>query len=237
LIYCVDGKGESVVEGKKIMIYSTNYLFIPAGKRHFYKSDAKHPWTIFWVHFRGTNADVISEILYKKMLTEKNTLIPSDELIGIFHKIYGNLQMGYSTDNMIYTSLAFSNFLRLFIFPDKNNEEKKEANPKAFNNVIQFLKDNIHRSLTLSEIASVVNVSPSHFSNKFKEITGYSPIEYFNHLKLQKACQLLRFTQLRISEVAMEVGIIDPYYFSRLFNSHMGMSPKEFRNKKLMSNV
>jgi AraC family transcriptional regulator of arabinose operon len=234
LIYCVDGKGQATIEGKKFMIHATNYLIIPAGKKHFYQSESVFPWTIYWIHFGGSNASVISEILYKRMLADNNTIIPSDQLLAIFRRMYNSLQMGYSTDNMIYSSLSLSNFLTSFLYPDKNNETT-EKDTKNFDKAIHFLKENIHRSLTLNEIASVVNISPSHFSNKFKEITGYSPIAYFNHLKLQKACQLLRFSQLRISEIAHEVGFDDPYYFSRLFSLNMGVSPKEFRNSKLMT--
>jgi AraC-like DNA-binding protein len=54
---------------------------------------------------------------------------------------------------------------------------------------------------------------------------------YFNHLKMQRACQLLQFTGLRIKEIAAEFGFEDPYYFSRLFTKTMGVSPTDYRNK------
>lgn len=234
LIYCVDGKGQATIEGKKFLIKANNYLIIPAGKRHFYQSESIFPWTIFWIHFGGSNSGIISDILYKRMLAGKNTIVPSDHLPVVFKKMYNTLQMGYSTDNMIYAGLTLSHFLTAFLYPDKMGE----INPNSTQNiekVIRFLKDNIHITLTLKEIASVANISPPHFCNKFKENTGYSPIAYFNHLKLQKACHLLRFSPLRISEIAHAVGMDDPFYFSRLFSSTMGISPKAFRNSKLMT--
>jgi AraC-like DNA-binding protein len=72
----------------------------------------------------------------------------------------------------------------------------------------------------------------SHYSSLFKKKTGFSPIDYFNHLKIQKACQYLQFTQLRIREIALKVGISDPLYFSRLFTQTMGYSPKEYRQHR-----
>jgi AraC-like DNA-binding protein len=56
-----------------------------------------------------------------------------------------------------------------------------------------------------------------------------SPMEYFIHLKIQKSCQLLFNTGVKIKDVAKEIGYDDPYYFSRLFKKLMGMSPEQYR--------
>ena len=82
-------------------------------------------------------------------------------------------------------------------------------------------------------MAKWVNLSGSHFSFIFKKKTGFSPIEYFNHLKVQKACQYLLFTDLRVKEIADKLGIEDPYYFSRMFTKLMGMSPGTYRTKRI----
>ena len=86
--------------------------------------------------------------------------------------------------------------------------------------------------INVEEIAQSVNLSVSHFTSLFKKKTGFSPIEYCNHLKIQRACQYLFFTDLRVKEISFKLGINDPYYFSRLFTKVMGVSPNEYREKK-----
>ena len=93
------------------------------------------------------------------------------------------------------------------------------------------MQENLSKTLSLDNIAQSAHLSVSFFSRKFKQETGYAPIEYFNHLRIQKACQLLHFSQLRINEVASEIGIDDPFYFSRLFKLQMGVSPVQYRKR------
>jgi YesN/AraC family two-component response regulator len=121
----------------------------------------------------------------------------------------------------------------LFIFNEKTDALNKPAPKDITDTAIDFLRAHIHKEVTLEEIALSVNISTSHFSYLFKNKTGFSPIEYFNHLKVQEACQYLLFTNMRIREIGFELGILDPYYFSRMFKKVMGMSPQEYRKKRI----
>ncbi|MDZ7720568.1 MAG: helix-turn-helix transcriptional regulator [Balneolaceae bacterium] len=94
------------------------------------------------------------------------------------------------------------------------------------------MKKNVDQHLKLEELAKHASFSVSHYSNLFKKKTGFAPIEYFIHLKIQKACQYLDLTSLNIYEIAETLGYTDPHYFSRLFQKVMGVSPTAFRNEK-----
>jgi AraC-like DNA-binding protein len=96
------------------------------------------------------------------------------------------------------------------------------------------MQQNLSHLLSLEDIAASVNYSTSHYSAIFRKKTGFAPIEYFNHLKIQKACQFLHYTDLRIKEISDKLGIEDPYYFSRMFSKLMGVSPNQYRARKNM---
>jgi len=68
-------------------------------------------------------------------------------------------------------------------------------------------------------------------SRTFKEATGYTIIEYFNKLKIDKAKELLIEGNKKIREVAQELGFVDEFYFSRTFKKAEGMNPSEFCSK------
>jgi AraC-like DNA-binding protein len=87
--------------------------------------------------------------------------------------------------------------------------------------------------LSLKEMADFSGLSVSHYSFIFKKKTGFPPLEYFNHLKIQLACQYLLFSEMKIKDIGEMLGINDPYYFSRSFRRIMGVSPKFYRESRI----
>lgn len=101
--------------------------------------------------------------------------------------------------------------------------------------LIQEAKDYISENygnseFSLNMIAGYIGVSPSYFSSIFKQGTGQSFIEYLTRARIDRACELLKCTTLRTSEIGEKVGYNDPHYFSTAFKKIMGQSPKEFKN-------
>ena len=232
LIYCHEGKGNVKIRNTEYRIEAGDFIFIPAKKYHWYKKKKKNPWTIFWIHFQGTIANKM--IAYKeKKKGLKGFIRFKEKSIELFTEIYGQLERGYSSGNLMYANMCLWHFFTTFLFNDKYDISGKLNNKDSIDLAIDFLSKHVGSTLSLEEIASEVNLSPSHFSYLFKQKTGYSPIEYFNHLKVQKACQYLLFTKLRIKEISQELGIEDQYYFSRMFTKVMGSSPNEYREKRI----
>lgn len=235
LIYCVEGRGQVKIEEKEFSILPGDFFVIPFGKPHSYGTDIQNPWTIYWCHFKGKQTDEIINQIQQKYKSFKSTVIFSDERIEIFNKLYKNLEAGYSFENISYVNLIFLQFLCSFLFSDRfyNNLETRTEVDQVEES-IRFMQKNIEKVLTLPELAKYVNSSPSHFSATFKKSTGFPPIEYLNHLKIQKACQYLQFTELRIKEIAFKIGIDDQYYFSRLFTKTMGFSPSRYKKQRTL---
>jgi two-component system response regulator YesN len=85
--------------------------------------------------------------------------------------------------------------------------------------------------LSLNDVATLINLSPSHFSTVFAQETCQTFKDYLTEVRIQKAKELLRTTLLRSSDISYQVGYNDPHYFSFVFKKNTGFSPSEFRTQ------
>ena len=96
-----------------------------------------------------------------------------------------------------------------------------------------LMHENLESSISIQDIAERVGMSYSSFRKLFKEYTGLSPASYFQDLKLQRAKDLLRFTQNSIKEIAYSLNFESPDYFSTQFRKKVGKKPSDFRDWNL----
>lgn len=98
---------------------------------------------------------------------------------------------------------------------------------------LAFIQDNYTDDmLSLNKVACAANVSANHFSALFSQEMKKTFIEYLTELRMNKAKQLLRCTDMRSGEIALEIGYKDSHYFSFLFRKTQGLTPSDYRNQK-----
>jgi AraC-like DNA-binding protein len=205
---------------------------VPAGCAHTYGADEKDCWTIYWVHFKGATANRIIHTTIGQIKSHLGSVSFNEKRIGLFEDIYTSLERGYGNDNLCYANMCLWHYVSSFLYPDKFIHSENKQCHDVVEQAISYMQKNLSNLITLTDIAQSVNFSVSHFSSLFRKKTGFSPIEYLIHLKIQKACQYLLFTDLRVKEISERLGIEDPYYFSRMFNKLMGVSPNQYRTKR-----
>ncbi|KAI4446806.1 Protein-glutamate methylesterase/protein-glutamine glutaminase [Eubacterium plexicaudatum ASF492] len=101
---------------------------------------------------------------------------------------------------------------------------------------VRFMEENYaDESLNLNKVACAVNVSANHFSALFLQEMKQTFIEYLTGLRMRKAKELLRCTDMRSGEIALEVGYKDAHYFSFLFKKTQGCTPSAYRSRSRQS--
>lgn len=233
LLYCIDGEGWIEVDENRQKLSTGEVVILPKSKAHSYGSNSKESWSIYWIHMDGTMAPYFCEGMEKPLYinTEKNSRI--EDRLELFEDIFSILKNGYSKINLDYSITVLFHFLGSlkFINAFRSSLSDRQSKRDMIEEAIHFMRENLQRQIKLEEIATYTNYSVSHFSILFKQKTGYSPLNYFNQLRIQAACHHLDFSDMQINQIAMMTGFEDQFYFSRIFSKIMGMSPKEYRKR------
>lgn len=94
---------------------------------------------------------------------------------------------------------------------------------------MNYIREHMDRDITLEELLRLTGMSKSHFSRKFKNLTGKTFVTYLNDLRIEAAKKYLRETKQPIYWIAKQVGYADERYFRRIFRERVGDNPKQFR--------
>ncbi|MDO3695241.1 AraC family transcriptional regulator [Wenyingzhuangia sp. chi5] len=229
-IYCTKGKGEIYINKVKTEISPNQFFIIPKNTKHEYKANKEDPWSIYWFHFNGS----LASELYKRYENTKNSrnITFSNEKIELFHKIFHLFDNNHLEHQIEYANLLSLNFINNFIYHDYDSNIEEISNDTIIESIKKYLLNNLNKSFTLDEIATKFNYSKSYLHTKFKATTGYPLMVFFNLKKVQKACEYLSYTDLSIKEVSHKIGFEDPLYFSRIFKSYMGKSPRDYKKSQ-----
>ena len=116
---------------------------------------------------------------------------------------------------------------RLYSFDINGNEHDVINIAKA----VSYIENHFDESISVAKLAELSYYSERHFMRIFKNAYDCSPIEYIINMRINRACTLLKGSDMTISETAEKCGFDDVNYFSRLFKKKVGVSPSEFRKK------
>jgi AraC-like DNA-binding protein len=127
--------------------------------------------------------------------------------------------------------LRFFGYLLKFQLYEKNPllvpaEEKSEGRMKS---VLNYIRKNYGKEISLSELAALSNMSPNYFCRYFRKLTGQTPIEYLITYRLESACYALRNTDLTVTDITFACGFNDVSHFIKSFRKAYGMTPKAYR--------
>lgn len=182
------------------------------------------------------NQTVYSELLMKNLMQFENKINSDDFLVACVQNIIKENQEKRKGYEFALRGLVYQLLTLLLRSHTKavSNQSQLEMQYRRLNQIkpsIDYMELNFGNKITLEQLAEAVHLSTIHFSRVFKMVSGLSPMEFLNGIRIQKASELLINTNKAISEIAMNTGFNDANYFSRLFKKSRGKSPREFRKK------
>ncbi len=228
LILCVAGRGWLETPQWSGEVRGGDIALIASGVPHQYHADNEEPWTIFWCHFSGERArDHLENMDYQA--DQPVQQIGVQPVVQTqFRELISIASGGYNLKLMVHAANSLKQLLTQIgvLIYETDNQKSRQF---EVDHIQKFMLQNLDKSLTLQELANLSALSKYHFSKRYQEKTGFSPIKHFLQMKMEYARYLLETSELHIYEVGLRVGFEDSLYFSRAFKAATNTSPKRYR--------
>ncbi|WP_199624664.1 AraC family transcriptional regulator [Paenibacillus alkalitolerans] len=227
LYFILEGEGYVKVGDRTFNPKPGQLYLMPAGITQSYGTIGDNTFGKYWCHF---TAEIGQFPLFQIVETPYFVDISDrEQLTGAFDRLIYWRRRDEIT-SVIHINSILLEIIALFI----DRSESVKLNTKItgsldkMNTVLQYIDDHLSDPLSVDTLAQIAHFHPNYFIRVFKETTGFSPIQYVNRLRIEKAKHYLSFTRLNVSAIA-ETLSMDVSYFSRMFKEYTGFSPTEYR--------
>ncbi|MGC4101887.1 helix-turn-helix domain-containing protein [Ferruginibacter sp.] len=140
-----------------------------------------------------------------------------------------NQQIGYSTRvNQLIDELFILIARKLTL---QNNTHRDF--PQSFMNLEQALRKNLSHNWTVEEMAAMVGLGTTTFTEKVKSYSGFSPLNYLITIRISEATKLLKQNNLSVTDIALDTGFYSSQHFATTFKKLTGYTPSDFRKKNI----
>ena len=140
-----------------------------------------------------------------------------------------NQQIGYSTRvNQLLDELFILIARKLTL---QNNTHRDF--PQSFMNLENALRQNLSHNWSVEEMAAMVGLGTTTFTEKVKNYSGFSPLNYLITIRISEAIKLLKQNDLSVTDIALDTGFYSSQHFSTTFKKLTGYTPSDFRKKNI----
>lgn len=238
ILFICEASGNIVIGGNRYPIKKGMLFYIPPGVQQTIELHTKNPEHYMSVHFNGSRMVLDSDRKWKCQESIKTLHQPLAQEIKnyiLVKELFEKLVDSWNDKGPSYEFVAGTLLRQLFILISQNNkiQSRNYAISLKIDQIIEYMRQNINRQITLEELSGIVGLSTFYLSKAFKDATGYPIIKYFNKMKIDKAKELLIEGNKKVKEVAYELGYTNEFYFSRIFKRIEGLNPTEFYNKNV----
>lgn len=221
----LSGSGTLNIAGRSYTLKAPCLFFLPPKTSISYYPDKSDPWQYVWFEMLGGISEEYARLMGMSYETPsircKDSKASYYSVYGIFKQLESGGTVGYYE--------ALSAFFRLL---DANTQVTLKTEKSLSDSIISYLLYQYQNpNLSVENICRDFGISHSYLCKIFRRETGRPLIRHLIEIRIEKACKLLRTTDLSIKEAAYSAGFGDEIYFMKAFKKHMHMTPKEYRRK------
>jgi AraC-like DNA-binding protein len=245
--YILDGKFEWIIKDRCHVLYPGDLAIILPGQPFGGSKGFMDIGTLCWIsidvqHYDHNKKMVLGKwsglsetesLAIRNILQLNNTAVLArvKEAFTILQTIkdeLSNQQVGYTTR----VNHLIDELLILIVRQSTHQTNLRRDFPQTFTKLEETLRQSLAHQWTVEEMAALIGLGTTAFSEKVKNYTGFSPLNYLINIRISEAIKLLKKQELNITNIALETGFYSSQHFSTTFKKLTGYTPIEFRKKK-----
>lgn len=222
--YVYSGKGILKNDNKEYHIGAGEMFLISPNELTYYRADTSEPWHYAWIEFNGS---LVPHILKASGFVDC-AVCADDEMCSAGKAMREIIECCENSFMLLIQ--------KLWNFLDKISQNENTAHALSheyINKAESYIKINVHKKTTVTDVAAYVGIDRSHLSRLFSGYMGMSPQQYILSLKMNTAANYLKNMGITISEAAQSVGYPDTRTFNKAFKKQFNSSPSAWRRKQL----
>ncbi|MBQ7901199.1 MAG: helix-turn-helix transcriptional regulator [Clostridia bacterium] len=243
ILYILDGKGEMRFADKAVTIKKGAFCYYPPGTEYYPVSSAEAPLKFIVVNFDfSTKNKHISAALPPVASADYDPSMAVITHTGCGVDLFMNhfvISNAYFLNDLmetveeefkkhtVHAAEIAAAYLKCALL--KLTEFKNQKENELYNKIIGYIDSNYKTIKDNRQIAQALNYHPYYINNVIKQHSGITLHRYLTKIRLAKACEMLTFTKLSISEISKEIGFDNPNQFSNIFSKEYGASPSAYR--------
>lgn len=248
LYYVIDGKFEWLINHQPYILYPGDVVLVMPGHVVGGKNNFLDIGTLFWIYVQIESADAEGELvlgdwsslseseslIIGKTLAHNNTSVllkmqEAGQILMNIREELTNQEVGFVTKvNHLIDAL-----LILIARQSTRQSNSRRDFPKTFLKLEQTLRQNLSHQWTVEEMAALVGLGTTAFTEKVKSYTGFSPLNYVINIRISEAMRLLKRPDSKLTTIALDTGFYSSQHFSTTFKKLTGYTPGEFRKNIL----
>ena len=244
----VDGKFEWVIEKERYVLFPGDLAFVLPNQVFGGEKNFMDIGTVAWLYIEieqlekfakkklgqwSSLSESESKTIKKIFLLNNTSVLTKLKEAGI---IFQNLQQEVQNQEIGYITRVNQLIDELFILIarqlTRQNTSRRDF-PETFMKLEQTLRDNLSHQWTVEEMATLVGLGTTAFSEKVKSFSGFSPLNYLINIRISEAIKMLKRPDISVTDIALDTGFYSSQHFSTTFKKLTGFRPSEFRKNHL----